>query len=100
MLGFSASGWGAEGYMFFLLFVYPIIGVFNINGLNKIAGTICGVLALLCSIAFIADKHFEIMGVSGNASASGAYLFAASTIGLIVGAVKYVRQFRSTLNAG
>jgi len=100
MLGFSASGWGAEGYMFLLLFFYPVIGVFNVKGLNKTAGIICGMFALVCTIAFIADKHFEIDGVSGNASASGVYLFALSTIGLIVGAVKYVRQSRPTLNAG
>jgi hypothetical protein len=88
---FSSSGWGQEGYLFLVLFIYPVVGVFNVKGLNKNAGIICGVLALVITIAFIADKHFEIMGVSGNAAASGLYLFAASTIGLIVGAVKYRR---------
>jgi hypothetical protein len=86
---FSSSGWGQDGYIFLVLFVYPVIGVFNVKGLNKTAGIICGVLALVITIAVIADKHFEVMGISGNAAASGLYLFAASTIGLIVGAVKY-----------
>jgi hypothetical protein len=89
---FSSSGWGQEGYMLLVLFVYPVIGVFNVKGLNKNAGIIFGVLALVITIAVIADKHFEVMGISGNAAASGLYLFAASTIGLIVGAVKYQRK--------
>lgn len=88
----SSSGWNQQGYLFCLLFVYPVIGVFNVKGLNRVAGIICGVLALVISIWYIADKHYEIMGVTGNASASGLYLFTASTIGLIVGAVKYKQQ--------
>jgi hypothetical protein len=88
----SSSGWNQQGYLFCLLFVYPVIGVFNVKRLNRIAGIICGVLALVISIWYIADKHYEIMGVTGNASASGLYLFAASTIGLIVGALKYKQQ--------
>jgi hypothetical protein len=88
----SSSGWNQQGYLFCLLFVYPVIGVFNVKGLNRVAGIICGVLALIISIWYIADKHYEIMGVTGNASASGLYLFTASTIGLIVGAVKYKQE--------
>jgi len=88
----SSSGWNQQGYLFFLLFVYPVIGVFNVKGLNKIAGIICGALALAVTILYIADKHYDFDGVTGNASGSGLYLFAASTIGLIVGAVKYQRK--------
>jgi hypothetical protein len=87
----SSNGWGQQGYLFFLIFVYPVIGVFNVKGLNRIVGIICGALALIVTIWYIADKHYDIMGVTGNASGSGLYLFAASTIGLIVGAVKYKR---------
>lgn len=92
----SSSGWNQQGYLFLLLFVYPVIGVFNVNGLNRVAGIVCGVLALVISIWYIADKHYEIMGNSGNASASGLYLFAASTIGVIVGGLKYKRHAAAT----
>lgn len=88
----SSNGWNQQGYLFLVLFAYPVIGVFNVKGLNRIGGIICGAVALLITVWYIADKHYEIMGVSGNASASGLYLFAASTIGLIVGAVKYRQQ--------
>lgn len=88
----SSSGWNQQGYLFCLLFVYPVVGVLTVKGFNKIGGIICGVLALAISIGYIADKHYEIMGITGNASASGLYLFTASTIGLIVGVVKYQRQ--------
>jgi zinc-ribbon domain len=88
----SSSGWSQQGYLLCLLFVYPVIGVFNVMGLNRVAGIICGVLALVLAIWYIAGKHYEIMGATGNASASGLYLFAASTIGLIVGAVKYKQE--------
>ena len=85
----SSSGWNQQGYLFCLLFVYPVIGVFNVNGLNRVAGIICGVLALILSMWYITDKHYEIMGATGNASGSGLYLFTACTIGVIVGAAKY-----------
>jgi len=84
----SSSGWNQQGYIFCLLFVYPVIGVFNIKGFNKIAGIICGALALVISLSYIGDNNVNILGVKRNASASGLYLFAASTIGLIVGAWK------------
>lgn len=90
----SSSGWNQQGYLFFLLFVYPVIGVFNVKGLNKIASIICGALALVVTIWYIADKHYNFEGVTGNAAGSGLYLFAASTIGLIVGAVKYKQHNR------
>lgn len=88
----SSSGWSQQGYFFCLFFVYPIIGVFNVKGLNRIAGIICGVLAFVIAVAYIADKQYDILGNKGNAAASGLYLFTASTIGLIIGAVKYRRH--------
>jgi len=89
----SASGWSCRGYVFLLPFVYPVIGVFNAKVFNKIAGVICGLIALIVSIWYIADKHYndDFFG-KGNASAIGLYLFAATTIGLIIGAIKYKRN--------
>src|ERR1035437_7857014 len=89
----SSSGRNQQGYLFLLLFIYPVIAVFNVKGLNKKAGIICGALALGVTIWYISDKRYndDYLG-KGNFSASGLYLFAASTIGLIIGAVKCKRN--------
>ena len=100
MLGFGVDGWHLRGYLLLLLFIYPVIGVFNTKGLHKVAGIICGAIALAVVIWYVECKSLGDGGVVGGDDgvplksilAFGLYLFVASTIGLIVGAVKYKRH--------
>lgn len=88
----NVSGWNHRGYLFLLPFIYPVIAVVKIKGFNKMAAIICGTVAFIAAVYYIADKNYDMLGTKGNASGSGLFLFAASTIGLIVGSAKCKRQ--------
>lgn len=83
----SASGFQQGGYLFLIAFIYPIYCVFKNTYINKVGGLVCGIVALIASIAYISSKSDEIFGTAINVAGSGAYLFLISTIGLIIGVV-------------
>lgn len=74
--------------IFFLIaFIYPVYCVLKNTYINKVGGLVCGIVALIASIAYISSKSDEIFGTAINVAGSGAYLFLISTIGLIIGVV-------------
>ena len=83
----SASGFQQGGYLFLIAFIYPVYCVLKNTYINKVGGLVCGIVALIASIAYISSKSVEIFGTAINVAGSGAYLFLISTIGLIIGVV-------------
>ncbi|WP_338838402.1 hypothetical protein WDR10_14855 [Kurthia gibsonii] len=83
----SASGFQQGGYLFLIAFIYPVYCVLKNTYINKVGGLVCGIVALIASIAYINSKSDEIFGTAINVAGSGAYLFLISTIGLIIGVV-------------
>lgn len=83
----SASGFQQGGYLFLIAFIYPVYCVLKNTYINKVGGLVCGIVALIASIAYISSKSDEIFGTAINVAGSGAYLFLISTIGLIIGVV-------------
>lgn len=83
----SASGFQQGGYLFLIAFIYPVYCVLRNTYINKVGGLVCGIVALIASIAYISSKSDEIFGTAINVASSGAYLFLISTIGLIIGVV-------------
>lgn len=83
----SASGFQQGGYLFLIAFIYPVYCVLRNTYINKVGGLVCGIVALIASIAYISSKSDEIFGTAINVAGSGAYLFLISTIGLIIGVV-------------
>lgn len=83
----SASGFQQGGYLFLIAFIYPVYCVLKNTYINKVGGLVCGIVALIASIAYISSKSDEIFGTAINVAGSGAYLFLISTIGLIIGIV-------------
>lgn len=83
----SASSFQQGGYLFLIAFIYPVYCVLKNTYINKVGGLVCGIVALIASIAYISSKSDEIFGTAINVAGSGAYLFLISTIGLIIGVV-------------
>lgn len=83
----SASGFQQGGYLFLIAFIYPVYCVLKNTYINKVGGLVCGIVALIASIAYISSKSDEIFGTAINVAGSGVYLFLISTIGLIIGVV-------------
>lgn len=83
----SASGFQQGGYLFLIAFIYPVYCVLKNTYINKVGGLVCGIVALIASIAYISSKSDEIFGTAINVAGSGAYLFLISTIGLIIGVI-------------
>ena len=83
----SASVFQQGGYLFLIAFIYPVYCVLKNTYINKVGGLVCGIVALIASIAYISSKSDEIFGTAINVAGSGAYLFLISTIGLIIGVV-------------
>lgn len=83
----SASGFQQGGYLFLIAFIYPVYCVLKNTYINKVGGLVCGIVALIASIAYISSKSDEIFGTAINVAGSGAYLFLIATIGLIIGVV-------------
>lgn len=83
----STSGFQQGGYLFLIAFIYPVYCVLKNTYINKVGGLVCGIVALIASIAYISSKSDEIFGTAINVAGSGTYLFLISTIGLIIGVV-------------
>ena len=86
---FSVSGFQQDGYLFLVLFIYPFYRVMKNQSINKIIGLISSGLAFIISLMFLFSKSVDMFGSTINAGGIGLYLFVITTIGLIVGVIKY-----------
>ncbi|MET3697860.1 hypothetical protein SAMN05877753_104264 [Bacillus oleivorans] len=85
-LGFiSASGFQQQGYLLLIFFIYPIYRVLTGKSLNKVAGLICGIIAVIGTFLFLSTKSVDVFGTTVNGAGSGLYLFLIASIVLTVG---------------
>lgn len=88
----SATGFQQNGYLFFLfflLFLYPLVTLLFGKPMNKILGMALSGVAVFAGIYFAVSKTVEILDSTINAAGSGLYLFIFSSILLLVGVLKY-----------
>lgn len=86
---FTASGFQQQGYLFLVLYIYPVAQILRRANMSKIGGGICGGLSALVSISFIGSKSATLFGREVNAAGAGIYLFTACSILLCVGVLLY-----------
>lgn len=85
----SASGFQQQGYLLLVLFVYPLVKLFNGQAMNKVLGLISGGLAIIAGIAFMFSKTVEVFGETINMASTGLYVYIIAAIILTVGIVMY-----------
>lgn len=85
----SASGFQQDGYLFLVLFLYPLYALMAEKPLNKVIGLISAGLALILGIYFAFSKTIEIFGATVNGTGTGLYLFIIASLILTAGVVKY-----------
>ena len=85
----SVSGFQQDGYLFLVLFLYPLYALFTEKPLNKTLGLISAGLAVILGIYFAFSKTVEIFGSTVNGTGSGLYLFIIASLILIAGVIKY-----------
>ncbi len=84
-----ASGFQQQGYLFLILYIYPVIKLLQGTKMNKLIGIICSILAVIGSIAFLSSKSVDIFGTTVNAAGAGLYLFIIASILLTIGVLQY-----------
>jgi len=72
-----------------ILYIYPVFKLLKSQVIERKWGILCGTLSILLTLTYILSKSGEIFGKQVNVAGSGAYLFFATSIALIVGVIKY-----------
>ena len=85
----SASGFQQDGYLFLLLYIYPVYKLLKDRPMKKIIGMISSILAVVSGIAFMFSKSVDFFGTTVNGAGPGLYLFVIASILLTVGVIKY-----------
>tara|TARA_B100001287_G_C22588338_1_gene484415 strand:- start:270 stop:677 length:408 start_codon:yes stop_codon:yes gene_type:complete len=93
----SRSGFSVLGFVLIIFFIYPVLCLLKNNEISRIYGFISSGLAVLSGISWIINNQNEFMGESINTSGSGLYLFAISSIILIIGVWKYEKTLYGDL---
>ncbi|MFY3790471.1 hypothetical protein ACOQFO_01935 [Ureibacillus sp. MALMAid1270] len=83
-LGFlSVNGFQQQGWLFLLIFIYPLICVFQGKAINKVGGYVLALIGIVGMILFIMSKTDDLFGV--NFASTGMYVMLISFVGLAVG---------------
>ena len=85
----SVSGFQQDGYLFLILYIYPVYKLLKGTRLNKVIGVICSALAVILGIVFLSSKSVDFFGSTVNAAGTGLYLFIVASIVLTIGIIKY-----------
>lgn len=89
-LGFvSVSGFQQQGYIFLLLYIYPVYVLLNDKTMNKKIAIPMSVTAVFFGVVYIFYKSFDFLGTTVYAASSGVYLYIISSILLTIGIYKY-----------
>ncbi len=85
----SANGFSQCAFLFWGVFVFPLLMLLKKRPIHLVGGIVCGALGIVCSLGYIASKQVEIFGHSANFASGGAYVFLLCCVALIVGVVKH-----------
>jgi hypothetical protein len=78
------------GILLLGFFGYPVLMLFQNRSINLWAGIGCAVAALIFVAKYIAEKKVILMGREVFVAGTGAVMFLAACIVLIVGVAKYL----------
>ncbi|MDR5659690.1 hypothetical protein RH915_09300 [Serpentinicella sp. ANB-PHB4] len=85
----SASGFQQQGYLFLILYIYPVYKLLKEESINKKIGLSCSIVAVVGSILYLGSKSVEVFGQTVNTAGTGLYLFVLTAILLTIGIFKY-----------
>ena len=85
----SANGFSQGTFLFWGLFVFPLLMLLKDRPIHLVGGIVCGALGIACSLVYVASKQVEIFGNSANFASGGPYVFLLCCVALIVGVVKH-----------
>ena len=71
----TINGFGQQGYILLIFYVYPIYKLLNSKPIKSIYGLLSSLLAIITSISFAFSKTVEVFNTSMNVSGSGLVLF-------------------------
>ncbi len=83
------SGFQQQGYLFLILYIYPVYKLLKGDELGKVSGLLCGILAIISGIAYLGSKSIDFFGTTVNAGGTGIYIFIIASVILTIGVVKY-----------
>ncbi|MGB0574207.1 MAG: hypothetical protein ACPGKT_04375 [Hyphomicrobiales bacterium] len=81
----TINGFGQQGYILLIFYVYPIYKLLNSKPIKSIYGLLSSLLAIITSISFAFSKTVEVFNTSMNVSGSGLVLFILASIALTIG---------------
>ena len=81
----SVNGFGQQGYLLLIFFIYPLYKLLKSNPIKPLYGFISSGLAVISSISFALSKTVEVFDTTVNLSGSGLVLFIICSIALFVG---------------
>ncbi|KGR78760.1 hypothetical protein [Ureibacillus manganicus] len=81
----SVDGFQQQGWLFLLIFIYPLISTYQGKPVNKIGGYVLSLIGILGVILFIMSKTETFFGVTVNAASTGMYVMLISFVGLAAG---------------
>lgn len=82
---FSVNGFQQQGWLFLLIFIYPLVCVFQGKKINKVGGYVLSLIGIAGMIAFIMSKTADVFGESINLASTGMYVMLISFVILAVG---------------
>ncbi len=83
------SGFQQQGYLFLILYIYPVYKLLKDAELSKVLGLLCSILAVISGIAYLSSKSIDLFGTTVNAGGTGIYIFIIASVILTIGVVKY-----------
>lgn len=81
----TINGFGQQGYILLIFYVYPLYQLLNSKPIKAIYGLLSSLLAIITSISFAFSKTVEVFNTSMNVSGSGLVLFILASIALTIG---------------
>lgn len=95
-IGFgSVSGFGQQGFLFLVFFIYPVYKILIGSHYNKVVGVILGTICTVIMVFFAMGNSIEFWGEYENISGSGVYIFIVSSIGFTIGNVLLINPNRA-----
>lgn len=85
----SLSGFGQQGFLLLVLYIYPVYKILKGDEYNKIIGVILGTIVSIFSILFAFGNTIDLFWENVNVTGAGLYVFICASIGFTAGNVLY-----------
>lgn len=84
-IGFAMRNGFAAGTVFYIVcFLYPVIALLTGKKVNRILGTICGIIAIAATVNYITSHTMILYDTPLALTGTGAWVFMLAAAGLIV----------------